>query len=332
MTSTHNTHELDKEEPLLIQDNFRYTTYPIEDGEIWQLYEIHKAGFWTAQEIKFENDANEFNDLTKDEQHFIKNILAFFASSDVIVNINLTSRFLNEVKSFEALVFYKFQAMMEDIHSETYSMLIDIFVKDPTEKNKLFNALDEMPCVQSKAAWAYKWIDSDARFAQRLIAFAIVEGIFFSGSFCAIYWIKEKNILDGLTKSNEFIARDEGLHTDFACLMYSRIKNKLDNNIVLEMIKEAVDIESEFITDSIPCKLVGMNSELMIVYIKHVANRLYNKLGYVGSVWENVSNPFSFMEKISLEKKTNFFDKRPSTYQNAYVQNKGTNLNIIEDF
>jgi ribonucleotide reductase beta subunit family protein with ferritin-like domain len=319
-------------EPLLDENNFRWTIYPIQHKDIWEFYETHKASFWTTQEFKFENDLIEFQSMSKDEQHFIKNILAFFAGSDTIVNINLTSRFLNEVKIPEALMFYRFQSAMEDIHSETYSQMIDILIQDNTEKNILFEAINKISCVREKSMWAFNWIESDASFAQRLVAFAIVEGIFFSGSFCAIYWIKEKNILDGLTKSNEFIARDEGLHTDFACLLYSKIVEKLPEITIRKMLKESVEIETKFITESIPCKLVGMNSELMTIYIQHVANRLFNKLGFSDKIWKDAYNPFTFMEKISLDKKTNFFDKRPTTYQNAYVMNKNQNLEVSDDF
>jgi ribonucleotide reductase beta subunit family protein with ferritin-like domain len=316
---------------ILDDKNSRLTTLPIKYPQIWKMYKMAEASFWTAEEIKFENDYDEFEELSEPEKRFIKFILAFFAASDSIVNMNLLSRFTQEVKVPEALYFYNFQTAIENIHSEVYSLLIDYFVKDDNEKNYLFNAIETIPCIKNKALWALKWIHSESCFAKRLIAFAIVEGIFFSGAFCAIYWIKEKNILNALTKSNEFISRDEGLHTDFACLIYSMLSNKLDENEVIEMVKEAVDIEIQFITESISCEMIGMNAKLMTEYIKFIANRLLNKLGYKTKIWD-AEMPFPFMEKISLNTKTNFFDKRPSTYQNAHVNNKNKNLAVLDDF
>jgi len=326
-----NNENLEKEF-ILDDQNERLTTFPIKYQNIWEMYKKAEASFWTAEEIKFEDkDYLEFQNLNGGEQQFIKCILAFFAASDAIVNMNLLSRFTQEVKVLEALYFYNFQVMIENIHSEVYSLLIDFFVRDKNEKENLFNGIETIPCVGKKALWAIKWIHSESSFAKRLIGFAIVEGIFFSASFCAIYWIKEKNILECLTKSNELISRDEGLHTDFACLLYSMLKNKLDENDVKEIIKDAVNIEIEFITESISCEMIGMNVKLMSEYVKYVANRLFNKLGYKGKIWD-VENPFPFMEKISLNSKTNFFDKRPTTYQNAYVNNKNKTLSVSDDF
>lgn len=322
----------DADEMLLNEANFRLTTSPIKYPQIWEMYKKAEANFWTAEEIKFDNEYDEFCKLPKEKQYFVKNILAFFAASDSLVNMNLMERFTREVKVLEAIYFYNFQIMIENIHSEVYSNLIDYFVRNETEKTRLFNAIETIPCIKKKALWAVKWTHSESSFATRLIAFAIVEGLFFSGSFCAIYWIKEDNILDALTKSNEFISRDEGLHTDFPCLLYTNfIKNKLPEETVCNMIKEAVEIEIEFITQSISCDMIGMNSKLMTEYIKYVANRLFNKLGYKTKIWD-VENPFPFMEKISLNTKTNFFDKRPTTYQNAYVKNKNNSLQVMDDF
>jgi ribonucleotide reductase beta subunit family protein with ferritin-like domain len=321
----------DEDEFLLNSENSRLTTLPIRELDIWEMYKTAEASFWTAEEIKFENEYNEFCKLGEPEQTFIKNILAFFAASDALVNTNLMERFTKEVKVLEAVYFYNFQTMIENIHSEVYSNLIDYFVRDNDEKYRVLNAVETIPCVRKKAMWVYKWINSYESFGTRLIAFSIVEGIFFSGSFCAIYWIKEKNILDALTKSNEFISRDEGLHTDFACLLYSKIKNRLDAKVVENMIRDAVEIETEFITESISCDMIGMNSKLMTEYIKFVSNRLYKKLGYTNNIWE-VENPFPFMEKISLSSKTNFFDKRSTIYQSAHVKNKNTKLAISEEF
>lgn len=299
-------------EPLLDDKQVRLTTFPIKDKSIWNMYKKQVAAFWTPEEIDLSNDYDDFKKLNKNEQHFIKYILAFFASSDAIVNLNLLERFTQEVSSLEAQYVYTYQAMIENIHGETYSLLIDTYVKDDKERNKIFNAIHHIPCIQKKANWAMKWIKSDESFARRLIAFAIVEGVFFSGSFCAIYWFKQRNLLPGLALSNDFISRDEGLHTDFACLLYSKINNKLTENIVHETMKEAVDIEVEFITESLPCDLIGMNSTLMKQYIEFVADKLLLQLGY-NKLYDSV-NPFHFMERIGLENKTNFFERRVSEY------------------
>jgi ribonucleotide reductase beta subunit family protein with ferritin-like domain len=266
--------------------------------------------------------------LNSDEQHFIKYVLGFFAASDGIVNINLLDRFLKEVKVLEAQICYTWQAAVENIHSETYSLMIDTYIKDTKEKLFLLNAIENIPCITKKASWAIKWInDENASFAQRLVAFACVEGIFFSGSFCAIYWLKERNLMPGLCLSNEFIARDEGLHCDFACLLYSMLRDKLDYDIIKNIVEEVVEIETEFITDSLSCKLIGMNSDLMSQYIKFVADRLVRELGYRNIY--NVKNPFPFMENISLEGKTNFFEQRVSQYKKA--ENSGA-FALTDDF
>lgn len=259
-------------------------------------------------------------------------ILAFFSSSDTIVNINLEERFCKDVKIREAIITYDFQKMMENIHSEVYSLQIDNIIKDPIEKDKLFNAVKEFDCIKNKAEWAMKWIESTESFAMRLIAFAIVEGLFFSGSFCAIFWLKKRNVMSGLCKSNELISRDEGLHTNFAILLYSYLTNKIEESKVIEIFKEAVEIEIKFICDSLPCGMIGMNSNLMTEYIKFVADRLLIDLGY-NKIY-NIKNPFDFMESMSIEGKTNFFESRPTQYQNASVLNKSRNevFNFVNDF
>lgn len=320
-------------EPLLNSENNRLTVYPIQYNKIWETYKKQQAAFWTAEEIDFSNDYTDFEKLSDNEKHFIKMVLAFFAASDTIVNINLGERFLKDVQIREAIITYTYQMMMESIHSEVYSLMIDNIVRNPEEKLKLLNALTEYPCISKKAEWARKWIESDAPFAQRLIAFAIVEGIFFSGSFCSIFWIKKKNLMPGLCDSNELIARDEGMHTDYAILLYSMIINKIDETIIHDMFKEAVTIEQEFICESLPCSLLGMNSNLMSNYIKFVADRLLLQLNYT-KIW-NIECPFDFMESISMEGKTNFFESRPTQYQKASVLNNSTNETnflLIEDF
>jgi ribonucleotide reductase beta subunit family protein with ferritin-like domain len=320
------------DEYLLNEENNRLTVYPIENNLIWESYKKQQAAFWTAEEIDFSKDYDHFNNLNENEQYFIKMILAFFSSSDTIVNINLSDRFLKDVKIREAIITYTWQMAMESIHSETYSLQIDNIIKDSIEKSKLFNALKEFPFVAAKANWAFKWIESNECFAKRLLAFAVVEGIFFSGSFCSIFWLKKRNIMPGLCASNELIARDEGLHCSFAVLLYSMIKNKLSEIEVHYMFNEAVDIEIEFICKSLPCKLLGMNSDLMAQYIKYVSDRLLTELGY-NKIY-NVTNPFDFMESISVEGKTNFFESRPTQYQKASVLNKSkdTIFNLIDEF
>ena len=289
---------------------------------VWQMYKKHEASFWTAEEIDLSQDQKDWETLNEGEQHFLKHILAFFAASDGIVLENLGSRFLNEVQIPEARCFYGFQLAMENIHSETYSLLIDTYIKNSKEKHHLFNAMDNIPCVHRKANWALKWIESENRFAERLVAFAAVEGIFFSGSFCAIFWMKKRGKMHGLTFSNELISRDEGLHCDFACLLYSMLKHKLDEEVVREIIVSAVEIEKEFVCDAIPVALIGMNAKLMSQYIEFCADRLLDALG-CSKFW-NVSNPFEWMEMISLQGKTNFFEKRVGEYQKAGVMSSVT--------
>jgi ribonucleotide reductase beta subunit family protein with ferritin-like domain len=327
-----NNINIDSNEPLLMTENNRLTVYPIMYHNIWSAYKTQVAAFWTAEEIDFSKDYKDFCSLNENEQHFIKMVLAFFAASDTIVNINLGERFIREVQLREAIVAYGFQMMMESIHSEVYSLMIDNIVKDTLEKNKLLNAITEYPCISNKALWAKKWIESNSTFAQRLIAFAIVEGIFFSGSFCAIYWIKKKNLMPGLCDSNELISRDEGMHTDFAVLLYSMIENKISENTVHNMFKDAVSIEKNFICESLPCSLLGMNDKLMSEYIEFVSDRLLQSLGY-NKIW-NTSNPFDFMESISIEGKTNFFESRPTQYQKASVLNTSNNASFValDDF
>ena len=321
-------------EPLLDPANDRLTVYPIKFDDLWNMYKTMQAANWTAEEIDFSQDYDDYLKLNKDEQHFIKMVLAFFAASDMIVNMNLEENFVREIAVTEAKVTYQFQAMMENVHSEVYSLMIDNIVKDPYEKEKCLNAIREFESIREKAEWAIKWIQAkDVPFAQRLIAFAIVEGVFFSGSFCAIYWLKKKNLMPGLCDSNELIARDEGFHTKNACLLYKHIKNRIDERTIHAMFEEAVEIERKFICESLPCSLIGMNESLMYEYIMFVADRLLVELGY-SKIW-NVSNPFDFMESLSLEGKTNFFEYRPTQYQNSHVLNKGKSDNsfeITEDF
>jgi ribonucleotide reductase beta subunit family protein with ferritin-like domain len=322
-----------KKEILLNEENNRLTVYPILYNNIWSAYKTQMAAFWTAEEIDFSNDYKDFNSLSENEKYFIKMVLAFFAASDTIVNINLGERFTKEVQIREAIIAYNFQMMMENIHSEVYSLMIDNIIRNHEEKNKLLNAITEYPCISKKALWAKKWIDSKATFAIRLIAFAIVEGVFFSGSFCAIFWLKKKNLMPGLCDSNELIARDESMHTDFAILLYSMIENKINEKVVHQMFIEAVIIEKEFICESLPCSLLGMNSEAMSQYIEFVSDRLLESLGY-NKIWGTV-NPFDFMESMSIEGKTNFFESRPTQYQKASVLNTSTsdkNFTTLDEF
>lgn len=305
-------------EPLLIENESRFVLFPIKYDKIWGEYKKQVSCFWTSEEIDLSKDLNDWEKLTEKERYFIKHILAFFAGSDGIVLENLGKRFLSEIQIPEARCAYGFQLMMENIHSETYSLLIDTLIKDKDQKQYLFNAINSIPCIAKKAHWAIKWIeDEQANFATRLVAFACVEGIFFSGSFCAIYWLKKRGLMPGLTFSNELISRDEGMHTDFACLLYSMIEKKLSKEIFYSIIQEAVDIEKEFIVHSLSCKLIGMNCEMMIEYIEFVADRLILQLGY-DKIY-NTENPFQFMELISLENKTNFFEKRVAEYSLAKV-------------
>jgi ribonucleoside-diphosphate reductase beta chain len=296
------------------------------------MYKKAEASFWTAEEIDLSSDLSDWaNKLNEDEKHFIKHVLAFFAASDGIVNENLAINFMNEVQWPEARCFYGYQIMIENIHSETYSLLIDTYIKDPVEKDKLFHALDTVPCVTKKGDWALRWI-TNGSFAERLIAFAAVEGIFFSGSFCSIFWLKKRGLMPGLSFSNELISRDEGLHCDFACLLYNGIVNKLPQEQVIAIIKDAVSIEKEFVSDAIPVKLIGMNADLMCQYIEFVADRLLQSLN-CPKVY-NATNPFDFMELISLQGKTNFFEKRVAEYQKSGVMGgQGKNVfSLEEDF
>lgn len=305
-------------EPLLSQSKDRFVLFPIKYGDIWEKYKQSMACFWTAEEIDLYQDLDDWNKLTAEEKHYISHILAFFSASDGIVNENLCLRFYNDVQIPEARSFYGFQIAMENIHAETYGLLIDTYIKDPKQKDYLLHAIDNIPCIKKKADWALKWINSDASFAQRLIAFAAVEGIFFSGAFCSIFWLKKRGLMPGLTFSNELISRDEGLHTDFACLLYRNyIQEKMPEEKVAELISEAVEFEMEFITEALPVSLIGMNAEMMKEYIQFVADRLMLELGY--SEIYNANNPFDWMELISLQGKTNFFEKRVSEYQKAGV-------------
>lgn len=306
------------QEPLLTASDSRFVLFPIEHTAIWEMRKKALASFWTTEEIDLEPDLNDWrNKLNSDERHFIKHVLAFFAASDGIVNENLAVNFYREIQIAEARSFYAAQIQIEDIHAETYSLLIDTYIKDPQEKNQLFNAMATLPCVQKKAQWALRWISEAPSFAHRLIAFAAVEGIFFSGSFCAIYWLKKRGLMPGLTFSNELISRDEGQHCDFACLLYSMLQNKLNPKEIEAIITEAVLYEKEFVTDALPVSLIGMNAELMTQYIEFVADRLLVSLG--NEKVYNTANPFPWMEMISLQGKTNFFEKRVGDYQKAGV-------------
>ena len=310
-------------EPILQENKDRFVIFPIKHHDIWEWYKKMEASFWTAEEIDLHQDLNDWNNkLNEDEKYFIKHILAFFAASDGIVNENLAENFVNEVQYAEAKFFYGFQIMMENIHSETYSLLIDTYVKDEVEKDQLFHALEVFPAIRKKADWALKWIESDS-FAERLIAFAAVEGIFFSGAFCSIYWLKKRGLMPGLTFSNELISRDEGVHCDFAVHLHNHhLINKVSKARIKEIIVEALDIEREFVTESLPVSLIGMNATLMTQYLEFVTDRLLVEL-QCERVY-NASNPFDFMDMISLQGKTNFFEKRVSEYQKAGVMNSGT--------
>jgi ribonucleoside-diphosphate reductase beta chain len=318
-------------EPLLAENPNRFVLFPIQNDEVWQFYKKSQASFWTAEEIDLSQDQKDWNNLNDNERHFIKHVLAFFAASDGIVNENLAVNFMQEVQMPEARCFYGFQIMMENIHSETYSLLIDTYIKDPKEKDYLFNALETVPAVQKKGEWALKWINSE-NFAERLIAFAAVEGIFFSGSFCSIFWLKKRGLMPGLTFSNELISRDEGLHCDFACLLYSYLENKLSEERVQGIIADAVRIEQEFVTDALPVSLIGMNAKTMSQYIEFVADRLLVSLG-CAKIY-NATNPFDFMEMISVQGKTNFFEKRVAEYQKAGVMSERNDnvFSLDEDF
>jgi ribonucleoside-diphosphate reductase beta chain len=320
-------------EPILEANENRFVLFPIQHDDIWSFYKRAEASFWTAEEIDLSPDLIDWeNKLNDNERHFVKHVLAFFAASDGIVNENLAENFLSEVQYTEAKFFYGFQVAMENVHSETYSLLIDTYIKDTADKNYLFNAIDTMDCVRKKADWALRWIEQGS-FAERLVAFAAVEGIFFSGSFCSIFWLKKRGLMPGLSFSNELISRDEGLHCDFACLLYNNhVVNKLSKEQVKQIILDAVEIEKEFILDALPVKLIGMNSDLMSQYIEFVADRLLQELG--NEKIYNASNPFDFMDMISIQGKTNFFEKRVGEYQKAGVlDGKNTqDFTIDEDF
>ena len=321
------------EEPILKENKNWFVLFPIQHDDIWEYYKKAEASFWTAEEIDLSQDIKDWANLSDGERHFVSHVLAFFAASDGIVNENLAENFVSEVQYTEAKFFYGFQIAIENIHSETYSLLIDTYIKDNKEKDRLFNAIDTLPFVKKKADWALRWID-EGSFAERLIAFAAVEGIFFSGSFCSIFWLKKRGLMPGLSFSNELISRDEGLHCDFACLLYNNhVVNKLDPSVITEIIMDAVEMEKEFVTEALPVGLIGMNSELMCQYIEFVADRLLMEVGCPKQY--NVENPFDFMELISLQGKTNFFEKRVGEYKKAGVtseQDDTPKFSLDEDF
>ena len=317
-------------EPLLIEDDNRFVMFPIQHDDIWNMYKKQVDCFWRAEEVDLSKDLTDWEKLNDNERKFISMILAFFAASDGLVIENLGIRFMGEVQNSEARAFYGFQIAMENIHSQMYSQLIETYISDREEKHNLFNALEEFDCIKKKGLWAKKWIsDNRSSFATRLVAFACVEGIFFSGAFCSIFWLKKRGLLPGLTFSNELISRDEALHTEFAVLLYSKLVKKINKTRIFEIIKEAVEIEKNFITDALPCRLIGMNSELMSKYIEFVADRLAVQLGYT-KIYDT-KNPFDFMELISVESKTNFFEKRVSEYALA-DKNQEDAFNIDDDF
>lgn len=318
-------------EPLLKESNDRFVLFPIKHNEIWDMYKKAMASFWVAEEIDLYQDLGDWEKLNAQEKHYISHILAFFSASDGIVNENLAMRFYNEVQLPEARSFYGFQIAMENIHAETYGLLIDTYIKDEAQKNHLLKAIDTIPCIKKKADWALKWINGNQNFAERLVAFAAIEGIFFSGSFCSIFWLKKRGLMPGLTFSNELISRDEGLHTDFACLLYRNyIQDKPSEARIRELITEAVAFESEFITEALPVSLIGMNADQMKEYIKFVADRLMRTLGY--SEIYNAKNPFDWMELISMQGKTNFFEKKVSEYQKAGVSTASKTDGNMFDF
>ena len=324
-------------EPMLDPQNRRFTIYPIEPKykRLWELYQLQLSSFWKAQEIDFSKDYDDFQTLNDDEQHFIKCVLAFFANSDGIVNFNLSTRFLQEIQIMEAINAYTFQMAMENIHGESYSLMLDNLVRNKEEKTQLFQAFRSVPSIKMLSDWAFKWIESTDSFAKRLVAFAVVEGIIFSGAFASIFWLKYRKSdgqlkLSGLIKSNEFIARDEGLHTIFACELYQLLTQKLQLQDVVEIIHDGVKCAQYFMTDALPCKLLGMNSDDMCRYIEYVADRLLMQLGYQAHY--RVSNPFDFMEAIGMTAKTNFFESRPTEYQSAHVFNQNHTLEMLDDF
>lgn len=318
-------------EPLLTPDDNRFVMFPIKYPDIWNMYKTQIDCFWRAEEIDLTKDLTHWDSLSQDEKYFISMVLAFFAASDGIVLENLASRFMSDVQVAEVRAFYGFQIAMENIHSQTYSQLIETYIKNAEEKDKLFNAIENFPCIKKKADWAQKWIhDNRSSFATRLVAFACVEGIFFSGSFCSIYWLKKRGLMPGLTFSNELISRDEALHCEFAVLLYSKLLKKINKSRIYEIIKEAVEIETDFICSALPCRLIGMNSQLMTQYIQYVADRLCVQLGY-DKIY-NIGNPFDFMELISLEGKTNFFEKRVGDYGLANKTNSKNAFDFSDNF
>ena len=319
---------LEDAEPMLLPTLDRFTVFPIEHENLWALYKKAQMSNWTAEEIDFSKDMDDWNSLSENEQHFIKYILAFFAGSDGIVFENLNDNFASEVQYTEARSFYAYQEHNEMVHGETYSKLIDKYIRNSSEKKNLFEAIQKIPCIENKAKWAMKWFNKDRSFGERLIAFACVEGIFFSGSFCAIFWLKKRGLLPGLCFSNELISRDEGLHLEFAIELFKMLKHKPNNSIIKEIVKDAVSIEKEFITDALPCSLIGMNSEKMSEYIEYVADRLLKQSGH-DKIW-NTQNPFDFMENISLDGKTNFFEKRVGDY--GKLDEDSTSIEFNEDF
>ena len=323
---------MENSEKLLSDEENRYVIFPIQHDDIWKMYKVAEANFWTTEELDLTKDIKDYKTLSDNEKYFINNVLAFFAASDGIVNENLVEKFCQEVKVLEAKFFYGFQIAMENIHSETYSLLLDTFIKDPKEKHHLFNAMETVPSVKKKADWALKWINSDNSFGIRVIAFAAVEGIFFSGSFCSIFWLKKRGLMPGLCHSNELISRDEGLHTEFAVLMYKNLKNKPPKEEIYKIIEEAVSSEKEFITESLPCALIGMNNDLMSKYIEYVADRLLLMFG-LEKIY-NTANPFDWMELISVQGKTNFFEKRVGEYSNASNPNSNNDnsFGLDEEF
>ena len=324
--------ELEKNDPLLIENKNRYVMFPINYSEFWKMYKKHVASFWVAEKVDLSQDMNDWLLLSDQERHFITYVLAFFAASDCIVLENLSTQFSNEIQHPEIRAFYGFQIAIKNIHSEMYSLLIDYYIKDPIEKHKIFNAISTIPAIKLKAEWALKWINNSNCFAERIIAFAAVEGILFSGSFCSIYWLKKRGLMRGLTFSNELISRDKGLHTDFACLIYNTLQNKLPKHVVNDIISGAVDVEKIFICEALSCDLIGINSKLMITYIEFIADRLLISLGY--DKLYNAVNPFDWMELISLQGKTNFFERRVGEYQKAGVMNPSNSntLKLDEDY
>jgi ribonucleoside-diphosphate reductase subunit M2 len=318
-------------EPLLMPDDNRFVMFPIRYDDIWEMYKKQVDCFWRAEEIDLTKDLAHWEALSSDERYYISMILAFFAASDGIVLENLAQRFMSDVQVSEARAFYGFQIAMENIHSQTYSLLIETYIKDTLEKDRLFNAIDNFPCIKKKSDWAQKWIhDNRSSFATRLVAFACVEGIFFSGAFCSIFWLKKRGLMPGLTFSNELISRDEALHCEFAVLLYSKLVKKLNKNKIYELIKEAVEIETEFICEALPCRLIGMNSQMMTQYIQFVADRLCVQLGY-DKIY-NVSNSCDFMELISLESKSNMFERKIGDYALANKSNTDIAFEFSDDF